>query len=588
MNTFNDSQKLLNYLFEKRGANYSLESTQTANDDLLSFENLKGIKEATHVLQEAIEQGKHILIAGDFDADGATATALLVNYLRKIGHKNTDYIIPNRFKYAYGLTTEIVEDIFNECAENKKPDLIITVDNGISSIKGVALAKSYGAKVIITDHHLPGDQIPDADAIVNPNQKGCAFESNHLAGVGVAYYLAWAMNEHLDKLGYFEQKEVKKPLITNYLDLVALGTIADVVALDHNNRLLVRTGLSNIRRGHCRAGIKALIEISNRSIENLTSGDLAFAVGPRLNAAGRLEDMSNGIACLLCPRYEMAIRYADNLNELNLTRKEVEFDMQEKAIEIIEDMKFKDDLMGHSLCLYQEDWHQGVIGILASRIKEMVHKPVVIFTKSKEGTLKGSSRSVQGVHIKDVITNLDTLYPGLILSFGGHSMAAGLSIEEKDFERFRLLFNEQIEAMGPLAPKAEQPVDCQLAADILNTDTVTSIIEAGPWGRAFPESLFYGRFSIVSQKLVGENHLKLVLSHCDEPLLLDGIKFFVDKDQWPQYDCQLVDLKYRLSINNYRNISKIQLIIEDIQPASMNDDAGTISTEEDEYEFFEG
>lgn len=445
-----------------------------------------------------------------------------------------------------------------------------------------------GIAVVITDHHLPGEQLPEADAIINPNQHDCTFPSKHLAGVGVAYYLSWALDEHLKQVGYHKKHDIADVAITNSLDLVALGTIADVVPLDLNNRIMVRHGLNNIRRGHCRPGMRALIQIAKRSIEHLTSGDLAFAVAPRVNAAGRLDKMYKGVECLLSTNMTHAERFADMLNELNLTRKEVEYDMQQQGVAIIEKMRVQDDMMSHSLCLYHKDWHSGVIGILASRIKEMVQRPVVIFTYDKDGLLKGSSRSVPSVHIRDLMTNIDTLNPGLIQSYGGHSMAAGLSIKEEDFERFRQTFDAQIAQLNPdFSMQAKQP-DCELSADIITLETIEAITQAGPWGQAFKDPVFKGKFNIVSQKVVGENHLKLLLTHRDEPVLFDAIEFYFDKHQWPNYDVKQIDVLYRLSINFYRGIKKVQLIIDEILTTDLPIEQNKQSNDrEDDIVFYE-
>ncbi|HCU65028.1 MAG TPA: single-stranded-DNA-specific exonuclease RecJ [Rheinheimera sp.] len=530
------------------------EQLQRSAAHLLPYQQLKGIDKAAALLVEALAQQQKIVIVGDFDADGATSTAVLLAGLKAFGFLNLQSLVPNRFAFGYGLSPQMAELAVAEGAE-----LIITVDNGISAIEGVAVAKKAGVKVLVTDHHLAGSELPAADAIVNPNQPGCSFASKALAGVGVAFYLLLALRAALRDEGYFTR--MPEPNLAELLDLVALGTVADVVPLDSNNRILVHQGLQRIRAGKVRPGIQALIDVANRKASKLTAQDFGFALAPRLNAAGRLDDMSLGIACLLSPDINNARRLAAELDSLNLSRREIEQGMQAEALAFLQRLSFKDNELPDCLCLYQSDWHQGVIGILAGRVKELYHRPVIAFAKGDDGELKGSARSIHGVHIRDLLEEISTLHPGLIKKFGGHAMAAGLTIAEQMLETF-------VQALNQVAKKYLTPelltaviyTDGELAAEHLTTDIAELLQQAGPWGQAFPEPVFEGRFKLVQQRLLSEKHLKMVLQASDGKLL-DAIWFNADNKSWPNASVQQVQLAYQLDINDFRDQQNLQLLV---------------------------
>lgn len=530
------------------------EQLQRSAAHLLPYQQLKGINEAAALLVDALKQQQKIVIVGDFDADGATSTAVLLAGLKAFGFLNLQSLVPNRFAFGYGLSPQMAELAVAEGAE-----LIITVDNGISAIEGVAVAKKAGVKVLVTDHHLAGSELPAADAIVNPNQPGCSFTSKALAGVGVAFYLLLALRAALRDEGYFTR--MPEPNLAELLDLVALGTVADVVPLDSNNRILVHQGLQRIRAGKVRPGIQALIDVANRKASKLTAQDFGFALAPRLNAAGRLDDMSLGIACLLSPDINNARRLAAELDSLNLSRREIEQGMQAEALAFLQRLSFKDSELPDCLCLYQSDWHQGVIGILAGRVKELYHRPVIAFAKGDDGELKGSARSIHGVHIRDLLEEISTLHPGLIKKFGGHAMAAGLTIAEQMLETFVQALNQVVKKyLTPELLTAVIYTDGELAAEHLTTDIAELLQQAGPWGQAFPEPVFEGRFKLVQQRLLSEKHLKMVLQASDGKLL-DAIWFNADNKSWPNASVQKVQLAYQLDINDFRDQQNLQLLV---------------------------
>lgn len=512
--------------------------------------SLEGIDEAVELL--LAHRKRSILVVGDFDADGATSTALVLRCLREFGFERVDYLVPNRFDYGYGLTPEIVE-----VAATGKPDLLITVDNGISSLRGVTLANELGMQVLVTDHHLPGPKLPDAAAIVNPNLKGSAFPSKNLAGVGVAFYLMAALGRRLQEDGVKDAAKVP----ARYLDLVALGTVADVVKLDRNNRILVTQGLQRIRSGHSVAGIRALLEVAGKSQAKATSGDLGFIVGPRLNAAGRLEDMALGIECLLTDDVSQAARLASRLNEINLERREIEAKMRDEAFAFIDSMPARD--WPPCVCVYEASWHQGVVGLIASKVRERCHRPVIAFAQEQPGMLKGSARSVQGVHIRDLLERIATEHPGLVPKFGGHAMAAGLSLAAADYETFAAAASE---ALGEMYPNADFSgailSDGPLPAQDLTLDFAQQLRQAGPWGAGFPEPLFSGDFVVVEQRIVGERHLKLRVKATQGGPVLDAIAFN-QADEGTAYR-GYVQLAYRLDVNEYRGWESAQLIVEQI------------------------
>ncbi|EGQ7695759.1 single-stranded-DNA-specific exonuclease RecJ [Vibrio vulnificus] len=556
---------ILKRIYLNRGIQ-DISQLETAVKGLHSYQQLHGIELAVALLFEAIREQKRIIVVGDFDADGATSSALSVLALRMLGSNNVDYLVPNRFEDGYGLSPEVVEQAIALGAE-----VIMTVDNGVSSIEGVRYAKEHGLKVLVTDHHLPGQVLPEVDAMVNPNLQTCAFPSKALAGVGVAFYLMMALCVHMRKCGWFAEQGMAEPKLMELVDLVALGTVADVVPLDENNRILVHQGLQRIRAGKARPGIQALIEVAKRDARRLVAADFGFALGPRINAAGRLDDMSFGVELLMCNNIHAARRMAHELDGLNQTRKEIEEGMKQEAMAFCERLQFGENSeLPYGLALFQRDWHQGVIGILASRIKEKYHRPVIAFADGGDGYIKGSCRSIPGLHMRDALDLIDTQNPGLILKFGGHAMAAGLTIKEYDFERFSQLFDQLVKReLDEAALKGIVLSDGELKPEEFSMHTAELLRSAGPWGQAFPEPIFDGEFKVLHQKLVGEKHLKLML----EPLfkghptniMIDGIAFNVDLRRWPDASVKTVRLAYKLDINEFRNNQSLQLMIEHIE-----------------------
>ncbi|HCC0889044.1 TPA: single-stranded-DNA-specific exonuclease RecJ [Salmonella enterica] len=556
-----DLPPLLRRLYASRGVRCARELERSVKG-MLPWQQLSGIDNAVAILYNAFREGIRIIVVGDFDADGATSTALSVLGMRALGCDNISYLVPNRFEDGYGLSPEVVDQ-----AKARGAQLIVTVDNGISSHAGVAHAKALGIPVIVTDHHLPGDTLPDAEAIINPNLRDCEFPSKSLAGVGVAFYLMLALRTFLRDKGWFDERGIAPPNLAELLDLVALGTVADVVPLDANNRILTWQGLSRIRAGKCRPGIKALLEISNRDPQQLAASDLGFALGPRLNAAGRLDDMSVGVALLLCDNLGEARVLASELDALNQTRKEIEQGMQAEALILCEKLERSRDALPGGLAMYHPEWHQGVVGILASRIKERFHRPVIAFAPAGDGTLKGSGRSIQGLHMRDALERLDTLYPDLMIKFGGHAMAAGLSLEEHKFEQFQQRFGELVtEWLDPALLQGEVISDGPLSAAEMSMEVAQLLRDAGPWGQMFPEPLFDGRFRLLQQRLVGERHLKVMVEPVGGGPLLDGIAFNIDTTCWPDNGVREVELAYKLDINEFRGNRSLQIIIDDIWP----------------------
>ncbi|EEP2127702.1 TPA: single-stranded-DNA-specific exonuclease RecJ [Salmonella enterica subsp. enterica serovar Tamberma] len=556
-----DLPPLLRRLYASRGVRSARELERSVKG-MLPWQQLSGIDNAVEILYNAFREGTRIIVVGDFDADGATSTALSVLGMRALGCDNISYLVPNRFEDGYGLSPEVVDQ-----AKARGAQLIVTVDNGISSHAGVAHAKTLGIPVIVTDHHLPGDTLPEAEAIINPNLRDCEFPSKSLAGVGVAFYLMLALRTFLRDKGWFDERNIAPPNLAELLDLVALGTVADVVPLDANNRILTWQGLSRIRAGKCRPGIKALLEISNRDPQQLAASDLGFALGPRLNAAGRLDDMSVGVALLLCDNLGEARVLASELDALNQTRKEIEQGMQAEALILCEKLERSSETLPGGLAMYHPEWHQGVVGILASRIKERFHRPVIAFAPAGDGTLKGSGRSIQGVHMRDALERLDTLYPDLMIKFGGHAMAAGLSLEEHKFEQFQQRFGELVtEWLDPALLQGEVISDGPLSAAEMSMEVAQLLRDAGPWGQMFPEPLFDGRFRLLQQRLVGERHLKVMVEPVGGGPLLDGIAFNIDTTCWPDNGVREVELAYKLDINEFRGNRSLQIIIDDIWP----------------------
>lgn len=564
--SFSDStHPLLQQVYRQRSIQ-SVDELTLGLPNLLPPDQFKDMDKAVRLLADCLQERKRVLIVSDFDADGATSCVLAMNALRQFGVHHVDYIVPNRFEFGYGLTPEIVE-----LAKQKQPDLIITVDNGISSIDGVTVANNAGIDVLITDHHIAPEILPSAQAIVNPNQPGCEFTSKCIAGVGVIFYLMLALRSYLREIDWFAQNKLEEPNLAHQLDLVALGTVADVVAFDRNNRILVDEGLKRIRVGRTRPGISALLQVANRNPTRISASDLGFSVGPRLNAAGRLEDMSTGIECLLAESASRAHPLALALDGMNQDRKQIEAEMRGQAYAYLRELTLEDEHMPAALCIYDERWHQGVVGIVASRIKDKYHRPVIAFAQSdnnEQGTieLKGSARSVNGFHIRDALDAVATRNPGLITKFGGHAMAAGLSLDLDKLERFKEAFAE--EAASLLSDEQLQAKilsDGLIDAEWLSLETAAAIDGAGPWGQAFPEPLFDGRFNLLQQRRVGERHLKMVLSPVQDPQrVIDGIAFNVDAEDWPDETATEIEIVYRLSVNEFRGAVNLQLMVEHI------------------------
>lgn len=528
---------------------------------LSHWQSLRNIDTAAKLMIEALRNQWFILIVGDFDVDGATSTALAIRVLTAMGARKVMYKVPNRFEHGYGLTPGLVDEL----PLDQLPDLIVTVDNGISSIAGVQRCKELGIRVLVTDHHLPGDQLPDADAIVNPNQKDCAFDNKSLAGVGVVFYLMLAVRHYLKQEHWFEQEGIAEPKLAHYLDLVAVGTVADVVPLTADNRILVQHGLVRIRTGNCCPGIIALLEVAKRDSEYVDAGDLGFAVGPRLNSAGRLDDMSCGIECLLSDCKEASLQFAGQLDDLNRERKSLEFGMQQEAQETLDSLQLEGEHLPYGIVLYDPTWHPGVIGILASRIKDKYNRPVFVLADDDDVMVKGSGRSIGGLNIRDVLVEIAVEYPDMIAKFGGHAMAAGLSMPKQQVMEFGKAFDEVVKRhLDEAALVKELYSDGSLGATDLTLDFATLISEFGPWGQHFPEPLFDGQFEILEQRIVGQKHLKMVLSRGVNSTI-DAIAFNVDLDVWPN-EYRYVDVLYKLTINRYRGVARPQLMVEALTP----------------------
>jgi len=521
-----------------------------ATSGLLPPESMLGIDRAAALLADTIAAKKRLLIVADYDCDGATACAVGVRALRAFGAE-CDWLVPNRFRTGYGLSPEVVA-----LAAPRKPDVIITVDNGIASVEGVEAARALGIEVIITDHHLPGDTLPRASAIVDPNQRGCGFASKHLAGVGVLFYVMLALRAELRRRGAFAQRE--EPNLAALLDLVALGTVADVVPLDHNNRILVGQGLKRIRAGRMQPGIRALLAVAGREGSRASSFDLGFMVGPRLNAAGRLDDMALGIECLITEDYARALTIARMLDDLNRERRSIEAEMQAQADSLLESLAVDDS---SSISLFDPAWHQGVIGILAGRLKDRHHRPVIAFAPGDPGELKGSGRSIRALHLRDALDRVAKRAPGLILRFGGHAAAAGLTLRSDDFARFSVLFEQVVrELVAPEALSRTIETDGSLEPAYLNLD-LARLIESQIWGQGFPQPVFCDDFEVVNQRVVGERHLKLRLARGGR--VLEAMRFNA-LEPLPGG----VRAAYRLSVNEFNGAQNLQLVIEHWEAAA--------------------
>ncbi len=533
---------------------YAMRGLKRAQELDYGLANLAPVSALDNIDQAAelviANRHRRIIVVGDFDVDGATSTALMLRCLRDFGFADVDYLVPNRFDYGYGLTPEIVR-----VAAERSPALLITVDNGISSLAGVAEANALGIPVLVTDHHLPGNELPDAAVIVNPNLPDSAFPSKALAGVGVAFYLMARVGRMLEEQG--ERGTARVP--AKYLDLVALGTVADVVPLDHNNRILVHQGLQRIRAGHSVAGIQAILRQTGRQAARCVSTDLGFAVGPRINAAGRLEDIAVGIECLLTDDATAAADAAQLLDRINSERRDIEATMRDQAFAYVDKLGAK--RWPACVCVYDAQWHQGVVGLIAARVRERCHRPVIAFARDNDVLLKGSARSIPGVHVRDLLEAVHAVRPDLIVKFGGHAMAAGLTIAEADYGEFERVVAER---MGRLYPDADFSgaivTDGTLPGDAINLGFARSLRDAGPWGSGFPEPLWCGDFSVVEQRVVGGNHLKLRVRPAGGGDVVDAIAF----NQAGGAYRGVVQLAFRLDVNEYRGFENPQLVVEQI------------------------
>lgn len=558
---FNQVNPVLARIYASRGL-HDLSDLGRNLKGLLPDCEMQGVDTAVERLLRAFKAQERVLIVGDFDCDGATSTSVALLALRQMGLQHVDYLVPNRFDYGYGLSPEIVD-----VSLERQPQLLITVDNGISSISGVKRAAEHGIEVIVTDHHLPGSELPEASAIVNPNQPGCEFPAKSTCGVGVIFYVMIALRRALQQTGWFEQQKITPPNLAELLDLVALGTVADVVPLEQNNRILVYQGLQRIRAGRARPGILALLEVSGRQRHKLAASDLGFAVAPRLNAAGRLEDISIGIECLMTEDEDQARQLASTLDQLNRERRGIEEEMQHQALELLNTLQLDSDEMPFGVCLYDETWHQGVIGILASRIKERMHRPVIAFAPGDEGEIKGSARSIPGFHVRDGLDAIAAANPGLLRKFGGHAMAAGMTLKAEDFQRFADAFDREVQRQVSESDLQETVLtDGALSAGEISIDVAEMLREAGPWGHQFPEPLFDGEFALLQQRIVGQKHLKMVLMDPTSGLAVDGIHFNADLEQWPNDSVARVRAVYRLDVNEFRGQRNVQLMVDQLLP----------------------
>jgi len=551
---------LLRRLYAARGVTSDEQLAYTLKH-LASPMDLRGIDRAVALLTEAISSQQRVLVLGDFDADGATSTAVAMLGLGMLGLNDIDFRVPSRFSDGYGLTPGIIHRLQEE---GSLPDLLVTVDNGISAIEGVRAARELGIKVVVTDHHLAGETLPDADAIVNPNQPGCPFLSKNAAGVGVMFYVLTALRKHLREQGLLRDPQ---PNLGNLLDLVALGTVADVVPLDHNNRIFVEQGLRRIRQGEARPGILALLEVAGRDHREISSTDLGFVVGPRLNAAGRLDDMSVGIACLLADSRDEAHRLAQELDTFNRERRTIEKDMKTQAQDLLASMSLDIEGLPWGLALFDTDWHQGVIGILAARIREQTHRPTIAFAPDDNGEdIKGSARSIPGLHIRDALAVVDARHPGMMKKFGGHAMAAGMTLARSDLDAFGNAFDKAVrDTLRAEDLEAAITTDGPLSPDELHLETATLLKRAGPWGQHFPEPLFDGNFRVVSQRIVGENHLKLVLQPEEGGAIIDGIAFNTGPEV-PDYTRTGARVVYKPDANTFRGRTNLQLLVDYLEP----------------------
>lgn len=553
------SDEILNRLLLSRGVKDKKEASLSMQY-LLHFNLLKGINTMVDHLLDALDRQQQICVVGDYDADGATSTALMVSCLAQMGFRNINFFVPNRFRHGYGLSELLVDAILHEY---QQVDIIITVDNGITSIDGVDYCCRKGIKVLITDHHLPGSELPKAEAIVNPNQPGCAFPCKALAGCGVAFYVLLALRARLSSLHWFEKNNLSSPNMAGYLDLVALGTVADLVPLSHNNRILVQQGLIRIRKSVQRPGLKALLQVSQIDSTKIETSDFGFRIAPRLNAAGRLEDMSTGVKCLLATDQQLGQHYATQLDDLNHKRRAIESKMQDEAVAILDQIGNVEAKDG--ICVMNLSWHEGVIGIVASRLKERFYQPSAVFTSGEvEGVLKGSLRSIPGIHLKDLLNKMDQTSDNIMLQYGGHAMAAGVSIRQDRYPDFVQCFQHELKQYHNQMINQYLETDGALPPSYWNTDFANYLATVYPWGQCFPQPLFVGSFRLIEQTLVGSKHLKLVVDLVDSNAI-EAIAFNIDLLQWPDLSCQTAKIVYYLSCNRYKGREKIQLNVVNIE-----------------------
>ncbi len=550
---------LIQKLYVSRGIT-SIQQVEYKLKHLHTPEKLSGLKTAAEIIIQNLKDNRKIVVVGDFDADGATATALVLRAINAFGYHNIDFLVPNRFDFGYGLSPQLIPIL-----QEMKCDLIITVDNGISSIDGTQRAIDAGMQVIITDHHLPGEQRPNAGAIVNPNVQGDEFPSKNLAGVGVVFYLLAETRRQLIENKWFEDKNIKPPNLAKWLDIVALGTVADMVGLDDNNRILITEGLKRIRAGYTVEGIKALLKIANRDIEKTDAEIFGFVIAPRLNAAGRLEDMSIGIELLTTDDANKALELAQQLDDINHKRREIQAEMQSVADSVVHELANIEKLP-NGICLFHKDWHQGVVGLLASKVKDKTHRPTIAFApeNSESNVLKGSARSIKDFHIRDALVNIETMHPGLMRKFGGHAMAAGLSIEQDKYKDFRHIFNQLVtDSLSKEQLKHTIETDGELESIELCLYVAEEIQQYGPWGQNFPSPLFDGWFNVIKKKEVGSGHTKLTLQTQDFSKKIDAIAFGIHPNHFKK-EGDKNQLTYRLDINEFRGRRNLQLIVQNI------------------------
>ena len=529
--------------------------------DLPRPEQMLGMDQAVSLLTEALQQQWKVTVVADFDSDGATSCALAIRGLKAFGLKHIDFIVPNRFVHGYGLTPELLDEIPLE----KQPDLLLTVDNGIAAIAGVREARERGIRVLVTDHHLAAETLPEADAIINPNQPDDSFPSKNLAGVGVCFYLLLGLRQALREQNWFEHQSIKEPNVADWLDIVALGTVADVVPLDQLNRTLVDLGLKRMRQRRACAGILALAQVAGREAAKLASPDLAFSIAPRLNAAGRMEDMGLGINLLLIDNWQQALTMAAQLDQINLERRAVEQQMQQDALQMLNTLSLETENTAPGYCLFDSDWHQGVIGLLASRIKEKLHRPVIAFAPGNEGEIKGSARSIAGVHIRDVLARIASQHPELLQRFGGHAMAAGLTLKQTDFEAFSQAFEMALsEMVDPAVYQQHLDSDGELHHAEINLELAELLPHAAPWGQGFEEPRFHGLFEVADWRLVGQDqdHLRLSLKVADERQIT-AMAFRHGKPDWLERGTKVL-IRYRLAVNEFRATKSVQFLVDDL------------------------